>query len=318
MMKLLISMVATALVGALPSAVASPSQGGHELIAFERWVGDGSPDAEVWVMELDGSHQRKLADGCCFAWSPDGRKLAFYSENAIHTINTDGTNLRTVTLGSSADWSPDGQRIVVDGGDGLDVVSADGERTQLTRGSDRNPRWSPNGRWIVFERSLARGKDIFVVSTDGSGERRLTRGLGNELPAWSPGGRKIAYLAFSGGDYRVVVMNADGSSPLVLPNTAPSGEERPAWSPTGSRILYARWRGPIHAIRPDGRGHRILARGRNEAPGWSSDGRRVVFRRESKNQWDLHVMTASGKNVTNLTNTPRPLFEDVPAWSPAS
>jgi TolB protein len=54
------------------------------------------------------------------------------------------------------------------------------------------PSWSPDGRKIAFMKSLGgweRGsREIFVVNSDGSGLRRLTRRPGHDDdPVWSPG-----------------------------------------------------------------------------------------------------------------------------------
>ena len=52
--------------------------------------------------------------------------------------------------------------------------------------------WSPDGRRIAFVGPST--LDIYVVSADGSRQRRLTRdGAPNVSPAWSPDGRRIAF-----------------------------------------------------------------------------------------------------------------------------
>jgi TolB protein len=325
--KLLIRMFVAAVVvaSALPSAAAS-SEAGTQLIAYERWVGDGSPDEEIWVMEPDGSGQRKLADGCCFDWSPDGRAIAFVTEQGgLSTIRADGSELRRFTASGAYDspsWSPDDKRIAYAGnheGRGLYVVAVTGGAPmRLTDGWDDSVDWSPNGKQILVQRFYPNGggDDILVVNADGSGERRLTHGYGHESPAWSPGARKIAYLSYSGDRFKIALMNADGSGVSVLETTWATQDEPPAWSAGGARILFASRNGPIYSIRPDGRRHRLLTQGHNAHPQWSSDGRSIVFQRDAKHQLDVYVMTASGTRVTNLTNTPRPLLEAAPSWSP--
>jgi TolB protein len=323
-MKPLPLVAAIAMVAALPSAAASPTQAGGQLIAYERWVGDGSPDKEIWVMETDGSRQRKLADGCCFAWSPDARAIAFLTDDgSLSSINVDGTDLRRLVVGgadgATPTWSPDGKRIAYDGNKGLFVVAAGGGNSiRLTQGVDGSPDWSPNGRKIVFERFIfrpdANGHAIFVVNADGSGVRELTPTLGQREPVWSPGGKKIAYLGWDDDANQdgLYLMNADGSGRTLV--VRPGGGDHD-WSPSGGRIVFGSG-GAIHTIRPDGRRHKRIARGRNYEPRWSPDGRRIVYRHRSRNHYEIYVVSASGKNVTNLTNTPRPVLEDSPAWSP--
>jgi Tol biopolymer transport system component len=97
-------------------------------IAFERRLGrqqygrcSGCGNAlafEVWVMNADGSRQRKLTSrGKRPGWSPDGLKIAFVSERDgyadIYVINADGSGQRNLTRTPGAGrresqpvWSP--------------------------------------------------------------------------------------------------------------------------------------------------------------------------------------------------------------------
>ncbi len=92
------------------------------------------------------------------AWSPDGRRIAFTSDrdgNAeIYVMNADGSGQTRLTDNSAWDdapqWSPDGKRIAFesdrDGDDEIYVMNADGSgQTNLTNNSayDAGPHWSP-------------------------------------------------------------------------------------------------------------------------------------------------------------------------------
>ena len=87
-------------------------------IAF---VSDRAGSAEVYVMNADGSRQRRLtryAKPGELAWSPDGRMLAFGSHarggpRDVYVMNADGTGLLNLTPGpgggEAPSWSPDGR-----------------------------------------------------------------------------------------------------------------------------------------------------------------------------------------------------------------
>jgi TolB protein len=163
---------------------------------------DGAFD--VYVMNADGSGRRSLTRNSArdffYTWLPDGR-IAFLSDREgtfqLYVMNADRSGLRNLTrewkLTFWPVWSPSGGKVafVLDGS--LYVMNADGSRRHklVDAEFDTDPVWSPDGRKIAFTKSVGgweRGStEIFVVSLDGSGQRRLTRRPGHDLyPVWSP------------------------------------------------------------------------------------------------------------------------------------
>mgnify|MGYP001115861681 FL=1 len=77
----------------------------------------------------------------------------------------------------SLDVSPDGERIAFDLlGDLYTIPIAGGQATRLTQGMefDATPRWSPDGSRIAFISDRDGGDNLWVVSPNGSGLRKLT------------------------------------------------------------------------------------------------------------------------------------------------
>jgi Tol biopolymer transport system component len=100
-----------------------------------------------------------------------------------------------------------------------------------------------------------------------------------------------------------------------------------SWSPDGRWILFANPEGNLYVVHPDGRGLRQVTvdtgPGRSFAfqPGWSPDGKRIVFSmllESAGDQEDIFTVRADGtglKRVTNRGSLPS-LGQAPPQWPP--
>ncbi len=156
----------------------------------------------IWVMRRDGSRARLIFDTRRQpyfprrpAWSPDGRKLVFESQDELVTISASGTGVRRLTTGAAQpDWSADGRRIVFvrnpSRSTGVGMISSigtDGRGLRpIVRGAE--PDVSPNGSKLAFFRPNG---GIGVVPIEGGRRKLVLRNGGS--PERSPDGHHLAF-----------------------------------------------------------------------------------------------------------------------------
>lgn len=120
------------------------------------------------------------------------------------------------------------------------------EKRQLTSPpfAVMNPRWSPDGKLIVFT-ELANGDRrhmnentphrIYVVGADGGAPNLLLSGHLAD-PTWSPDGYSIAYASGSEGtDLEIRILDLRNLNSSKVPGS--DGMWSPRWSPDGSHIV---------------------------------------------------------------------------------
>ena len=98
------------------------------------------------------------------------------------------------------------------------VMDTDGgHAVNLTRSPyiDDHPAWSPDGRWILFERSpeYVPPAPLFVMKPDGSDQHQVGT-LAGRMPTWSPDGKQIAYVRYDSATNpspEIWRTNADGT-----------------------------------------------------------------------------------------------------------
>ncbi|MES2124959.1 MAG: amidohydrolase family protein [Gemmatimonadota bacterium] len=143
-------------------------------------------------------------------------------------LKTARTDSFTTTTGTwiSLDVSPDGQQIVFDLlGDLYTLPIGGGKATQLTHGLayDAQPRFSPDGKRIVFVSDRSGGDNLWLMNADGTDTTALTTGNDNKYvsPEWTPDGQYVV-VSRSGGTFgtaKLYLYNVDGGKGVQLTST---------------------------------------------------------------------------------------------------
>jgi len=151
-----------------------------KLIAYQS---DQSGRLEVWVMNADGSNLRQLTNvgitGHFMRWTADGTAIVFRctcsGKPATMKVSASGGDpqrfAETMMGGSHMSFSPDRTRIMdVVGHRVLWVSPVNGGKPEMVYefpDSDVRidyPVWSPDGRWVMFDRFRPQGGDIWAIS----------------------------------------------------------------------------------------------------------------------------------------------------------
>jgi len=243
----------------------------------------------------------------------------------LYSMREDGSSIVDLTPATDAidgDWSPDGSRIVFtktqDEGLSIFVMNADGSNPVGLGVAGGGPKWSPDGRKILWSDGTIR-----VMNADGSQVVALTTG---RSPDWSPDGKRIAFdrddpsrCAVFFCPSEVYVMAADGSQIRRLTNSSNPADQSTgaAWSPDGTRIAYARScclfgsnESGLWVISPDGGSpSRIDTRAATGRAVWSPDGSAIAFTAEQPNSsTELTVIPSRGGAGIVLASSPAAEF----------
>jgi hypothetical protein len=186
------------------------------------------------------------------------------------------------------------------------TVDADGSGQRKVLDGAFQPRWSPDGSKLLFQRYDANPDlatlGVYLAQSDGTGVRELVRaalwGSPGVPPAWSPTGRTILYGETLGASVHVTrlsTVTADGRHRRTLTSGV-----APAWAPDGSRIAFTRtsgiWVIPSRGSRP----RRIAAASVRDGlpfPAWSPAGKQLAY--NSGNQ--LYVARIDGRSTKLVT-----------------
>jgi serine/threonine protein kinase/Tol biopolymer transport system component len=151
-------------------------------------------------------------------------------------------------------------------------------------GSESYPSLSPDGRRLLYVKSINGNADIYLQDLASGARRDLTAGspADDTHPAWSPDGRQIAFRSEREGG-GLFVMDAAGGAVTRLTYAG----YHPAWSPDGRQIAFStegvmrpqerRQVSQLWVVDVGSKEKHLLATGDAVQPSWSPGGGRIGY-----------------------------------------
>ncbi len=208
--------------------------------------------------------------------APDGRSIILSSgkeESNIWRVNlVDGIETPVARDLNAKLWpavSPDGERIVFQSiknlsagnkiHDGNIAVKAakqtsDNDRPTILAEHGYLPAWSPDGSAIAFFKKTDKLSELYLVSSNGGGERRLAGGgipgiaysaspynhMHTRAFSWSPDGSSIAYLSEKDRIANLWTVSVRDGTERQVTSNADDGLQfhSPIWSSDGGRLAF--------------------------------------------------------------------------------
>ncbi len=176
------------------------------------------------------------------AWTSDSRRVIVALDDNLVSVAADGSgDPEKIALGVSAhspDLAPDGDTVAfgtTKAGNGWDISTISLKTHVLkpcvvTRFNERNPRYSPDGRWLAYESDETGISETYVRPSNCSGAKTQVSSGGGRWAVWSNDSRELFLKSGAG----VSVAAATGPT-LGAP-----------------RRLFA-FQGPDFDVMPDGR-----------------------------------------------------------------
>jgi TolB protein len=266
-------------------------------IAFER-------NDAVYVANLDGSNEKKIADGIFPAISPDGTRVAF---NTVE--KTSGTTyVRHMAVADIATGKVNVFK---------DVPSE----------NSYYPSWTADGKQILFTTRPHEVWDLVAINSDGTNFHVLKPGVQSEVSRYSPVWARDGQSFFCEDMTNIYQIGLDGTNRAqwkintIVPKGDMSGDGRIDVSPDGKRLLLSidmgeesgrkDWDGPLPALWAfDLQSQKTTRLTPKKLFGWDGvwiDNDNILFlsRAAGEKEDSIYRMSTDGKNLKRLIKNAR-------------
>lgn len=312
-----------------------------ELLVGSCYWGRATSACPLWIQPTVGGAPRRLGNisASDAGWSPDGKHVAYVTENSLYRVGTTGEGLQKVISMPVGDelswprWSSDGTRLrfsvaTQSNGTSLWEVSADGQGLHPflpkwnTPPSECCGSWTRNGRYFLFQSDRGGSTNVWAIRESTSLFQKssdqpvqLTAGptsAGTAVP--SVNGTRLFVTTARSGE----LMRYDFATQDFAPYFSGISAIGMTFSRDGKWVTYVAY--PQHTLwrsKADGSERLQLTYPPMYVlqPRWSPDGKRIAFMAmQGDKPWSIFVISADGGNLEQPVPGDRLGFD--PSWSP--
>jgi TolB protein len=183
--------------------------------------------SKPFVMDLDGRNKKDVSgNGGGFAYgysaSPDGKRICYHENYQVYVADADGSNKKHIKTGHQFDFVP---------------------------------KWSPDGKWILFLSGEHYDCHPHLVRPDGTGLKKLAdrkgykgvvefldgpdfHGGSSDVPVWSADGSAVFFTAKVGKGVELFRTTLDGTVTRLTDTPGGTLHYHPQPSPDGKWLAY--------------------------------------------------------------------------------
>ena len=203
-------------------------------LGFTALIGGNS---KPFSMDLDGHNKTDLTKNSSgfaygFSSSPDGSRISYHENYQVYLADVDGSNRMHVQTGHPFVFAP---------------------------------RWSPDGKWLLFVSGEHYNCHPHIVRADGTGLKKLAdrggypgviefldvpdyHGGSSDVPNWSIDSRSVFYTAKIGENVELFQITLDGQTEQLTHSAEGTLHYHATPSPDGRWIVYGSKRGGVRNL----------------------------------------------------------------------